>query len=78
MTGSEAARIRRLLPDDWAVLRDVRIAALSDAPEAFGSTLARELGFSEDVWRGRLRDDASRGYAQFVATLDEPLPGRSV
>ena len=62
--------VRRLGPDDWRAFRDVRLAALKEAPYAFGSTYESEVGYAEASWRQRLA-----GWARFVAEVDGHVVG---
>ena len=46
-------RIRGGQPDDWQAYRDIRLRMLQETPDAYGSSYAREAGFSESEWRTR-------------------------
>jgi GNAT superfamily N-acetyltransferase len=46
--------VRKFGPDDWKTLREVRLRALLDAPEAFYSTYEDALKLDQDAWRDRL------------------------
>jgi GNAT superfamily N-acetyltransferase len=50
--------IRRVAPAEWRTLRRVRLAAMEDAPYAFGSTYEREVEFTELEWLGRIKRSA--------------------
>ena len=43
--------IHRAEPDDWPRVRDVRLRALQDAPDAFGSSYVGEVDDDEAQWR---------------------------
>ena len=46
----------RIGADDWREFREVRLASLADAPEAFGSTYVDWVDAPEERWRSRLTD----------------------
>ena len=58
--------IERLGEDDWATFREVRLRALLDAPDAFGSTYGEESSQPEPRWRdwaaGRWRGGVAAVY----------------
>lgn len=64
--GAELAElvIRRLAAADWATFRTVRLAALRDAPEAFGSTASDAEQLDAAEWRRRVE-----GRAAFLAEV---------
>jgi GNAT superfamily N-acetyltransferase len=58
--------VRGVTAEDWQILRDIRLAALRDAPSAFGSTYAGEAALTEQDWR-----DRATNRINFLAYLPE-------
>ncbi|QHE88296.1 GNAT family N-acetyltransferase [Hydrogenophaga sp. BPS33] len=46
--------VRRIEPSDWPAYRALRLRALQDAPDAFGSTFESERTLPDTFWRSRL------------------------
>jgi len=67
--------IRRARAEEWGALRDVRLSALADSPDAFGATLEHERGFDEARWRGWITGE---GWSGDVATFVAAERGRFV
>ncbi len=78
--------MRAVSPDDWEIWRMLRLAALAEAPYAFGSLLADWQGRNdrEDRWRSRLSipgsfnvvaeiDDQPVGMTSVVPTTDDSV-----
>jgi GNAT superfamily N-acetyltransferase len=66
-----AVEIRRIGAGEWRELRDLRLRALVDAPDAFGSTHEREAEDPERVWLEWAIDGAESGSSFTVVALDE-------
>jgi ribosomal protein S18 acetylase RimI-like enzyme len=45
--------IRATTADDWAILKEIRLAALKDAPTAFGVSHATAAAYTDAQWRER-------------------------
>ena len=58
--------IRRVRAADWAAYRQVRLAALAEAPYAFSSTLAGESARDDGHWQNL----AANGIPMFIAWQD--------
>jgi hypothetical protein len=53
--GGRVNTVVRLTPDDWQMLRDLRLRALQDAPDAITASYDDELACDEASWRDRAR-----------------------
>ena len=68
--------VRRARTHEWEALREIRLAALTDSPDAFGSTLAEERDADEARWRGWITGEGWAGdVATFIAEAPGPLLG---
>jgi len=62
--------IGRLAEDDWRAWRDIRLAALTEAPRSFADTAAEAGALGEQDWRAMTRDGAI-----FIATVGSQAVG---
>ncbi len=51
---SHAAVVRRVTSTEWSAVRAIRLEALADTPEAYGTTLDTAQKISDDEWRNNL------------------------
>jgi ribosomal protein S18 acetylase RimI-like enzyme len=66
--------IRPIQADEWAAYRGIRLRALQDSPNAFGSTFEAEATRSDDQWASRLRllEVSGRDHAMFAEASNGP------
>lgn len=67
MTGHKR-RVRRFEASEWQIYRELRLRALAESPDAFGSTFALEQVRTDEEWQAWLSAGAS-------SPLDLPLLG---
>jgi ribosomal protein S18 acetylase RimI-like enzyme len=65
--------IRPLRAEEWRVLKDLRIRALDDAPDAFGPTAAEARAEPDAYWRSGARDLARAGGLLVLRRGDAPV-----
>ncbi|MDD9911973.1 MAG: GNAT family N-acetyltransferase [Alphaproteobacteria bacterium] len=56
---------RVLTPEDWEILREIRLYALRESAHAFGSNYQREAAFTEEQWVERLASKRSAIFGLF-------------
>jgi GNAT superfamily N-acetyltransferase len=76
--------IRPIRAAEWPLVREIRLRALEDSPDSFGSTLAREQSFADHAWAERAEQwatglpatafvaETGAGWVGFVMTRLEP------
>jgi GNAT superfamily N-acetyltransferase len=72
---SPGLSIRRFAPHEWRCYRELRLRALAESPDAFGSTLQLEAARPDAEWDRRLQAGASApADLPLVAQVDdEPI-----
>lgn len=63
--------LHRPTEDDWQAIRDLRIRAVADSPNAFLETLEQALAVEEEGWRSRARRNVAAGSTQIVAVAPD-------
>jgi len=66
--------VRPFTADEWRTYRALRLRALADSPDAYGSTLDRERAFTDDEWRTRLADGVAASNALPLIALVDGTP----
>jgi GNAT superfamily N-acetyltransferase len=71
-------RIRLVTREEWQRARELRLRALADAPDAFGSTRERERGLGHSGWIDWIEGWEGATNVMFVAERDEGWIGMAL
>lgn len=63
MTGTHS--LRTFAADEWPLYKALRLRALADSPDAFGSTLVREQARPDTAWQAHL-DGSQTSHGQVI------------
>jgi len=64
-------KIRPFAQQEWSTYKDLRLAALTESPEAFGNTFAKEVQRSDTEWASRLASGVNSSWDfPIVAEID--------
>lgn len=66
--------IRRIAANEWRVLRELRLAALADAPEAFGQPRAEAAAQPDSEWISTARAASSGDRRTWLIAWDGAAP----
>jgi hypothetical protein len=67
---TDAPPVRAFSADEWRIYRDLRLRALADSPDAFGSILAEETSRLDAQWARHLASSTdSRVHLPLVAEV---------
>ena len=66
--------IRQINPDEWQLLRQVRLAALTDSPKAFAESQEEAEQMPDSLWQQRTHNGAEGRVSFCAVALDESTP----
>jgi GNAT superfamily N-acetyltransferase len=76
ITSMDRIKIVTLKPEEWQEYRDLRLRALKEDPQAYGSTYEENAKHPDEYWRKRLEDTLNTNTQWLVfAKLDDVLVG---
>jgi ribosomal protein S18 acetylase RimI-like enzyme len=68
-------KIVKLAISDWKDFKEMRLAALKEEPQAFGSSYAKEAAYPDSMWQERLREGENKKGIYLFAKLEGKMIG---
>jgi hypothetical protein len=67
--------IRQIRPNEWELLKQVRLTALTDSPDAFSATLEQAQQIPESTWQQRAQSgaDGRESFCTLAIHDDKPV-----
>ncbi len=67
--------VRSFKKSEWKAYREIRLRALRESPDAFGSTYQESRNYTDDMWISRLKTATTETDFPMAATIDARIVG---